>query len=56
MRYDKRRMKDEVVGWIVGLLIAAMFCGVLFLQFTIYRKKHGDHMTVLDFLLDSERR
>lgn len=45
----------EFVGKIfVGVVIAVLVFIIFYMQFKVYQKKYGDHMTFFDFLVDPE--
>ena len=45
------------IAWIAGILMVLIIAvAAVVFQFSIYKKKHGDHMTFIDFMFDSERK
>ena len=62
-----RPKENKVVTWLkniglcagILLMAALVVFGIYFVtlaQFEVYKKKHGQHMTWFDFILDSERK
>lgn len=46
--------KDTLVCTLVAVLFVAMLAGMMWFQFRIYQRKHGSHMTFIEFLFDAE--
>lgn len=45
------------IGYIFGaILVVALIVSVMMYQFSIYQKKHGEQMNLMDFVFDAERK
>ena len=57
------KLSRRVKGWLNAILTILIFIGIVagvgawyyYVEFPIYQKKYGDHMTFWDFWFDGER-
>lgn len=55
----KKRFKEVLPAIGLFILVALFFLAAIATQirsFEVYKKKHGNHMTYWDYMIDSERK